>query len=250
MQGCPTRGRVLSRNPSKAGLDVDELPRLVFIGCTGCGKSSLCSALTGQLRSSSPFKVGNGAKSETSECSVQDFHWFGDDEQDKVKLIDTPGLNDSEGGDEHHIKQIIDTMKKLDYVSAIVLVLNGTEPRFSQSLQVMIARFETVFASNGESDCNGRENFYDNLVICFQRWKMDPVSVADREEDGITEIGTSENFIDQFREKFLQCKQHAKPLPCVFVDSHDRNSDRRKESLLKLKEAIPSDVFRTGDLEQ
>eukprot|EP01051_Picozoa_sp_SAG22_P001517 SAG22_NODE_61_length_23387_cov_34.380582_5_plen_219_part_00 len=40
----------LQRSASKVGLAVDEPPRLVFIGCTGCGKSSLCTALTGQLR--------------------------------------------------------------------------------------------------------------------------------------------------------------------------------------------------------
>ena len=128
-------------------------------------------------------------------------------------LIDTPGLNDSEGGDERHIKTIVDAMKKLEYVSAIVLVLNGTEPRFSKSLQAMISMFETVFT--GDSDRDGHENFYDNLVICFQRWKMDPESAADREEDGITEERTRQNFMDQFREKFPQCKAHAKALPCV-----------------------------------
>ena len=205
------------KNASKVGLALDELPRLVFIGCTGCGKSSLCTALTGQLRSSSSFKVGTGAKSETTDCEVGQFYWFGDDQQERFMLIDTPGLNDSEGGDERHIKTIVDTMKKLDYVSAIILVVNGTEPRFSQSLQTMISTFETVFT--GDSGCNGHENFYDNLVICFQRWKMDDESVADRAEDNITEEGTCQSFIDQFREKFPQCKAHGKAPPCVFVDS-------------------------------
>lgn len=51
-------------------LAVDEPPRLVFIGCTGGGKSSLCSALTGQTRQTSSFAIGTGSKSETTECEV------------------------------------------------------------------------------------------------------------------------------------------------------------------------------------
>lgn len=248
LQGSRLRGCGKQRSASKVGLAVDELPRLVFIGCTGCGKSSLCTALTGQLRNKSSFPVGSGAKSETTACEVAELHWFGDEQQEKFMLIDTPGLNDSEGGDELHIKNIVDEMKKLEYVSAIVLVLNGTDPRFSQSLQAMVDKFETVFT--GDSGCNGHENFYDNLVICFQRWKLDEFAAKDRKEDGITEEMTRQDFIHQFREKFPQCKVHAKALPCIFVDSHDHNVDRRAENLLKLKEAIPEDVFRTGDLEQ
>eukprot|EP01051_Picozoa_sp_SAG22_P001518 SAG22_NODE_61_length_23387_cov_34.380582_6_plen_260_part_00 len=112
--------------------------RTTAIGTAFClTDPGLCRPLT-DLPSSS-FRVGTGAKSETKECTVAEYHWFGDEQQAKFMLIDTPGLNDSEGGDELHIKKIVDTMKRLDYVSAIVLVLNGTDPRFSQSLQVRAA---------------------------------------------------------------------------------------------------------------
>ena len=54
-----------------------EPPRVVFVGCTGSGKSSLCTAMTGQDKSNedreaSTFKIGKGAKSETTECTVRE----------------------------------------------------------------------------------------------------------------------------------------------------------------------------------
>jgi len=59
-----------------------EAPRVVFIGSTGSGKSSLCTALTGQdksneARAGSSFKVGKGAKSETTECAIEEHKWLG-----------------------------------------------------------------------------------------------------------------------------------------------------------------------------
>ena len=39
-------------------------------------------------------------------------------------------------------------------------------------------------------------------------------------------------------------------IPCVFVDSHDRNGKRKQERMAALKVALPKDTFRTADLSQ
>eukprot|EP00961_Rhodomonas_salina_P118389 1593638-Rhodomonas_salina.1 len=225
----------------------DEPQRLVFIGCTGSGKSSLCTALTGQDTAGSTFKVGKGAKSETNECTVEKHRWLGNEKEGFFLCIDTPGLNDSEGDDEKHIMGIIETMKKLEYVSCIVLVLNGQDPRFSKSLQDVISKFEEAFCSQRGTQ---HENFYDNLVVCFQRWKMYDDAVQEREHEGISADTVANDFRQQFMDKFPQCRNTSRPIPCVFVDSHDRNAPRKTDALGKLKKALPSDVFRTGDLAQ
>ena len=248
---CP--GQCCPAPAHKVGLMRDEPPRVVFVGCTGSGKSSLCTALTGQdgtaeAREASAFKIGKGAKSETTECAVAEYHWLGEESEGVFVCIDTPGLNDSEGGDEHHINDIIGTMKGLEYVNAIVLVLNGTEPRFSKSLQDAILRFEQAFC--GETPSKVHANFYDNLIVCFQRWKMHEHAVAEREECSITEQGTAQDFCKQFREKFPHVTNRAHDLQCRFVDSHDRDPKRKAQGLLSLKQAIPRNVFRTGDLER
>jgi len=244
IQACCSNGPVPL---TKAGLLPDEPPRLVFVGCTGSGKSSLCTALTGQEKGKSTFKLGKGAQSETYECKSEEHWWFGDEEEGKFLCVDTPGLNDSEGRDEEHISGIIEKMKKLDYVSCIVLVLNGTEPRFHKSLQDVIAKFEEAFCSQRGTQ---HENFYDNLIVCFQRWKLSEEAELDRKEEKISAESVANDFRQQFMEKFPQCRNTSRPIPCVFVDSHDRDAARKTKSLGQLKAALPSDVFRTGDLQQ
>ncbi|MDA8539181.1 50S ribosome-binding GTPase [bacterium] len=219
---CGVAACPLDTLSTKVGLKDDEPKRVVFVGCTGTGKSSLCTALTGQERKTTTFKMGKGGKSETACSSVEELHWLGDPELPTFKCIDTPGLNDSEGKDEEHIADIITKMKEMEYVSAIVMVLNGTDVRFSQSLQDVFRTFQEAFC--GDSD-HGREDFYGNLIICFQRWKMDDDTVADREDEEITEESTAADINDQFREKF----QVGRELACVFLDSHDRDKGRRRE---------------------
>ena len=180
--GCPM-------DTGAVGLLQDEPPRLVFVGCTGCGKSSLCTAITGQdstkdAREGSSFKIGDGAKSETQVCSMGEHQWLGTQaQQDRAVIIDTPGLNDSEGKDEQHIVTIIEAMRKVEYVTAIVLVVNSADPRFSKSLQDVVSRFEKTFCGDdAAADRDARlKSFYQNIVVCFQRWKMNEDAVADRE---------------------------------------------------------------------
>ena len=94
---------------TKLGLSDDEPQRLVFIGATGSGKSSLCTALTTseKAKQNSQFKLGDGADSETTKSKVQELHWLGVPEKPTFKCIDTPGLNDSDGRDEEHIRNIV-----------------------------------------------------------------------------------------------------------------------------------------------
>ena len=238
--------RICGGKPAtKVGLKDDEPKRIVFIGCTGTGKSSLCTALTGQDKKNTTFKMGKGAKSETTASLAEELHWLGDTELPRFRCIDTPGLNDSEGQDEHHISDIIAKMKEMEYVSAIVLVINATEVRFSKSLQDVFGTFQEAFCGDG---ANGDENFYGNLIICFQRWKMDEDSIVNREDDEMSEESITTDINTQFRGKFQIGRK--KDFPCVFVDSHDRTEARKKERLLKLQQVIPEDVFRTADLAQ
>ena len=70
---------------------------------------------------------------------------------------------------------------------------------------------------------------------------MHEEAVLDREDDAITEESVAKDFNQQLRSKFPNCKQD---LPCVFVDSHDREAERKTERLLKIRDEIPPDVFR------
>lgn len=249
--GCPTAS-------SKIGLLQHELPRFVFVGCSGSGKSSLCTAISSQdlskgARESSSFKIGDGTKSETQICTIGEHQWLGTKApEDRAIIIDTPGLNDSEGRDEQHIVAIIDAMKKLEYVTAIIFVVNSADPRFSKSLQDSVSRFENAFCGDASSADAFRDarakSFYQNIVVCFQRWKMNEDAVADREDSGITEERLTSEFNAQFHEKFPHCRMAQRSIPCVFVDSHDRNLRRKEERFAAFRRILPQDTFRTADL--
>ena len=63
-----------------------EVPRIVLLGTTGAGKSSLGNCLLGDRR----FRVSSDPRSCTEEPSeVERGFWFGDGEE--FELIDTPG---------------------------------------------------------------------------------------------------------------------------------------------------------------
>ena len=198
------KARQLARRVKQSRRVMIEPQRVVFIGVTGSGKSSVCTALTGQDRKTSEFAVGCGQKSKTVDCANLKYRWFGDEAEQEFLCIDTPGLDDSEGRDEAHIHGIIEAMRNEEYISAIILVI--TDGRFSKSLQEVILRFETAFC--GESADAGYDKFYQNVVICFQKWSMNEAAVAVRNEDGITEEGRAEGINVQLKDKFEHYVKH------------------------------------------
>jgi hypothetical protein len=144
--GCRPAGRKLVLNEPK---------RIIFVGATGSGKSSLCTVLTGQDKTASSFKIANKASSETSEVKMGKFHWFGDKNEEEFLCIDTPGLDDELGRDDEYTNNIIQEMQKLEYINSIILVINGQNPRISTSVQHMIIRFEKSFS----------QRFYEHLLF-------------------------------------------------------------------------------------
>ncbi|GMH48324.1 hypothetical protein TrVE_jg9366 [Triparma verrucosa] len=256
LNGC---SKVCKGKPEeKITLDPNEPPRLVFVGLTGSGKSSLCTALTGQdLKGETKFKIGKGAKSETVTCKRLSLPWLGDTGNGKFVCIDTPGLNDSEGRDDMLINDIVGAMKDVEYVTAVVIVINSSEARFNKALQDVLHRFEETFCGPAEDpddptipdpEYEKRCNFfYENILVVFQRWKMNEDAVADREDGGITEESVAKDFNSQLRAKFPYCK---KDVPCVFVDSHDRKPERKSPALLRVRDLVPPDVFRTQSVNQ
>ena len=68
----------------------------VLIGHTGSGKSETGNTLAG---TPGLFSTSSRINSETSETTAKTCRWFGDPDEEKVTIIDTPGIGDSEGND-------------------------------------------------------------------------------------------------------------------------------------------------------
>ena len=63
-----------------------------------------------------------------------------------LKIVDTPGFGDSSGKDNQYIQEMMDILdNKLGYAHTIVLVLEGSTPRFSSGLEDMLKQMSSIF---------------------------------------------------------------------------------------------------------
>ena len=72
------------------------------------------------------------------------------------KVIDTPGFGDSSGKDNQYIQEMMDILdNKLGYANTILLVLEGSTPRFSSGLEDMLKQMSSIFG----------EQWWDYMMI-------------------------------------------------------------------------------------
>ena len=62
------------------------------------------------------------------------------------QVVDTPGFGDSNGNDNQYIEEMMNVLdNKLGYANTILLVLEGSVPRFSNSLYAMLRQMTSIF---------------------------------------------------------------------------------------------------------
>ena len=62
------------------------------------------------------------------------------------QVVDTPGFGDSNGNDNEYIEEMMNVLdNKLGYTNTILLVLEGSVPRFSNSLYAMLRQMTSIF---------------------------------------------------------------------------------------------------------
>ena len=141
-------------------------PRMVIVGPTGAGKSSLAEALLGcdptDASDVCMFEVCNGLDSCTKNTTAGTGAWLGSGQQFTVNIcdnnnlgvyvgilsqvVDTPGFGDSNGNDNQYIEEMMEVLdNKLGYANTILLVLEGSVPRFSNSLYAMLRQMTSIF---------------------------------------------------------------------------------------------------------
>nr|XP_029729939.1 uncharacterized protein LOC115253545 isoform X2 [Aedes albopictus] len=128
---------------------------IILFGETGSGKSTMINYLTNYFHNGTPrnFKIAiptkhheateglehhednvqDASKSQTRACSIYDFR-----KQDTIfNFIDTPGLSDTEGvaQDDFNIQQIMGAAEQSGVLTAIILVINGTQARATVNLR-------------------------------------------------------------------------------------------------------------------
>merc|ERR550534_1395455 len=92
------------------------------------------------------FEVCNGLDSCTTETTAGTGNWLGDEFGDLFTVVDTPGFGDSEGNDNEYIEEMMDVLSnELGYTNTILLVIEGSKPRFDNSLYAMLRQMSSIF---------------------------------------------------------------------------------------------------------
>merc|ERR1711892_1064668 len=151
-------------------LDLPE-PRLVIIGQTGAGKSTLANVLLGEAPNckNCTFAVCDSHNSCTKHTSYAVGNWLGVGPQ--FTVVDTPGFADSDDEDTELIDEMMGTLHTvIKGANALVLLLNGEDERFDSSFQQMLREMQALFG----------EEFWLNTIIGVSHWAYDSHSVPSR----------------------------------------------------------------------
>ena len=91
------------------------------MGATGAGKSSTCNTICGKEH----FHTSDSLNTHTYETKGLFTNWFNDRANERILLIDTPGLGDSDGRDTQHIAEMISSLQAIGYVSVFLICVNS-----------------------------------------------------------------------------------------------------------------------------
>ena len=189
--------------------------KLLVIGKTGTGKSSLCNVLTGNLPNAKAFPVSGKATTCTEETTFADADFCGVPSK-PISIVDTIGFDDPTK--DHDAKIIADLVLQLqqncDYVNTFVMAVNGQNPRLDGSLLQMIKIFEKMFTSK----------FWDQVVVVFTRLHMDKPSIERRleENEGSTDDILAKEYLSEIERLF---GVETSRLNYLFLDSQYRRTD-------------------------
>jgi len=149
---------------SKPTLKGNMMRKLLVIGKTGTGKSSLCNRIAGYPANANIFPVSAAAASCTQSTQFGTVMFGGNNER-PLSLIDTIGFDDPNNDtDVKIIAELVDKLKNsCDHVNVFAIAVNGQAPRLDGSLVAMIKIFEEMFG----------EQFWNQCVLIFTRVRMD-----------------------------------------------------------------------------
>jgi len=210
-------GAVVSRESNGSETDVTlPEPRIVMMGATGAGKSSLGNVLLGgppeckDDQINQPLNCWFGVCHSASSCTKGTHYGWGKfaGVGDNSTVIDTPGFGDSDNDDNILITEMVDALKNsIKTANTFLLTFNGQSERFDTLLQQMLREVEALFGTG----------FWDHVVLEATHWSFDADEVEDRGPNA--EENWCESMNTEIQKNFVHVTQN---FSCVFIDSWAR----------------------------
>jgi len=227
-------------------------PRVVILGATGVGKSSLANVLVGRDKnyngrqfSSGCFKVSTGLDSITKETCADQGYWLGNTSSTRFTVIDTPGFGDSLLAEEKTIESLVTTLRdEIKYVHVFIIAFKQTDNRMTNSLRSMISLFEKMF---------GRK-FWDNAILEATHWNHGDQAERIR-MDHTGQAITQRFWTSEFNRILTKEYSLKRPLKSVFIDTFyhpDSEEETRifqEETQKLLNYTLSREAFECKDIE-
>jgi len=194
-------------------------PRIVILGATGVGKSSLGNVLMGRDKNYDGqgfdhgcFKVyglQHDQNSVTKKTCHDEGNFLGNLSMPRLTVIDTPGFGNNLVEEERTIESLVRVLRdEIKYVHAFVICFKQQDNRMTHSLRSMIGLMQKMFG----------DHFWENAILEATHWNYHEKSVEMRRSSKppILENWWTDTFNNLFaREYNLKFK-----LPSVFIDTY------------------------------
>ena len=178
----------------------------------------------------------------TSNCDTIAGKWLG--ESENFTIIDTPGFGDSNNDDDELLDEMINALKdNVKSTNGFVILFNGEDERFDESIQQMLHAIEGMFG----------KAFWNQTFLGVSHWSYDSKSIMERNFTGRNEEWWASEMNRQLKEKFhLQTD-----LEAVFIDAYAKQPwnindqsqqeafDRETENLWNLYHLLPNFDFKS-----
>ena len=147
-------------------------PRIVILGATGVGKSSLANIFLGRDKNFNGtgfregcFRVSPKFTTGVTKATCADSgHWMGDLNNPMVTIIDTPGFGSNLVQEQKTIESLVETLKNdIKFVHTFVIAFKQSDNRLTASLHSMISLFEKMFGTK----------FWQNTILEATHWHWD-----------------------------------------------------------------------------
>ncbi|CAG8604036.1 15858_t:CDS:2 [Gigaspora margarita] len=210
--------------------------KVLFVGETGVGKSTLINVLTNHFRNGNPdnikiavksqyfdvtekdlehsfseFNVNDQASSQTSGCFHYDYE-HPEHHKYKHRIIDSPGLSDTKNQDQRNLELIAEKAIDEKYLNAIVFVLNGSQARYSEVIKNTINGLNNylpksllennlflILTHTNKIGANFKLDLFEKEVA-IPKWQSDSESRSDIEYSWKSSKQIIDNFLNAIKD--------------------------------------------------